>query len=148
MTPILFLDCDGVLNRCNSSGHGLESDKLDLLKEIIDATGARIVVSSTWRLYPHMLKRLSLALVERGMEIYSTTPDLTTPAERHGLHRAVPRFAEISYWLTDNHEDPARCVILDDEKDMGPLAERHVRTGSFTGLTPFLARTAILLLNP
>ena len=51
---ILFLDVDGVLNydkckaRCGSF-RGIESEKVALLKQIIDATGALIVLTSSWR---------------------------------------------------------------------------------------------------
>ena len=55
---ILFLDVDGVLNNDRALGraarHNLPTFALDrhclgLLKDIVHATGARIVVSSTWR---------------------------------------------------------------------------------------------------
>ena len=51
---IIFLDVDGVLN-CKSSKSrcggflGIDDSKVKLLKEIIDITGAKIVLSSSWR---------------------------------------------------------------------------------------------------
>ena len=53
-TKIIFLDVDGVLN-CNSTkdlcGYyiGIEDHKVDLLKKIVDATGAKIVLVSSWK---------------------------------------------------------------------------------------------------
>ena len=62
--PFLFLDVDGVLNsqRSRSRVHepGVSCDeasrptpeKLALLADLVAATGARVVVSSTWRASP------------------------------------------------------------------------------------------------
>ena len=52
---IIFLDIDGVLNHlgCKSFApskcYFVEDDKLILLKELIEKTEAKIVLSSTWR---------------------------------------------------------------------------------------------------
>lgn len=51
---IIFLDIDGVLNyigcksRCQGC-YGIEDDKLELLKKIVDSTSAKIVLTSTWK---------------------------------------------------------------------------------------------------
>lgn len=45
---IIFLDIDGVLNYENSKSK-VEEEKVKLLKEIVDKTGAEIVLSSDWR---------------------------------------------------------------------------------------------------
>jgi len=51
---IIFLDVDGVLNcsktraRCQNYV-GIENKKVELLKKIVDRTGAKIVLTSTWR---------------------------------------------------------------------------------------------------
>lgn len=52
---IIFLDIDGVLNyagckaRSPSGCLGIEDKPLKLLKTIVDATGAKIVLTSTWK---------------------------------------------------------------------------------------------------
>lgn len=54
----IFADVDGVLNedstptRTKNSLVFIDSDKLLRLKRIVDATGAKIVLSSTWRYAP------------------------------------------------------------------------------------------------
>ena len=51
----LFLDFDGVLNTekylalYGAEGVVIDPARLELLKEIIDATGAKIVLSTSWR---------------------------------------------------------------------------------------------------
>lgn len=51
---IIFLDVDGVLNYeyCKykvGAYYGVDPEKVALLKQIVDATKAKIVLSSTWR---------------------------------------------------------------------------------------------------
>lgn len=52
---IIFLDVDGILNwgvcksRAPSGCLGVEDDKVELLKQIVDRTGAKIVLTSTWK---------------------------------------------------------------------------------------------------
>lgn len=88
---IIFLDVDGVLNsndyyKSLEDTHGYDKDidleKVKLLKEIVDATGAEIVLSSTWRILRETDESPALAtfvhlenvLKEHGMEIKDYTP--------------------------------------------------------------------------
>ena len=45
--PLIFLDIDGVIC-CNMNGH-LEEPKLQQLRRIVEATGAKVVLSTDWR---------------------------------------------------------------------------------------------------
>ena len=65
---IIFLDVDGVLNCATTKERVrdllfVEDRKIQLLKELVDETGATIILSSTWRfgfenpnLYPELLE--------------------------------------------------------------------------------------------
>lgn len=52
---LIFLDIDGVLNcggtptRAPSGCIGVDDDKVKRLKKIVDATGAKVVLTSTWK---------------------------------------------------------------------------------------------------
>lgn len=48
MRKIIFLDFDGVITTM-ASRYALDRYKCDLLQQVIDQTGAEIVVSSSWR---------------------------------------------------------------------------------------------------
>ena len=150
MTKILFLDIDGVLNRCGATpkdARGLEEPKVGLLEWILQRTGARVVLSSTWRKADHLLQRISAVLASRGHPILDCTPVLDgQPAPGSLLYTSVPRGSEIQAWLNDNPE-VARFVILDDDADMGPLLPHLVNTYSFTGLTPEIATECVARLN-
>jgi len=131
MKPILFLDVDGVLNRCGHSAQGLESDKLDLLQWIVTRSRCDVVVSSTWRTLPDCKRRLLRALAERDIEPIGCTPDLN-----------CSRGTEISVWLKLNRAGE-NFVILDDDEDMGELLPHLVRTLSYGGLTSAIAAEVV-----
>lgn len=137
---VLFLDIDGVLNPCD--GSGLNTDKVALLKEISDATDCRIVLSSTWRLNERQRDRVVDMLHSIGTDLHDCTPEIVVKSGR--LFTAVPRWKEIDTWVQRTGRLFRKTiVILDDERDMGPLSHLHVRTDSHTGLTPELAREVI-----
>lgn len=84
---VIFLDIDGVLNTekrlLNNNGElYVEKDKIELLKEIIDKTKAKVVLSSTWRVlaqskdskeYPKY-EAFEIELEKRGIVIFDYTP--------------------------------------------------------------------------
>lgn len=109
---VIFLDIDGVLNsdeyfdkieKLNIQGIQSEIDveKIKLLKRALDETGAKVVLSSSWR-YTRKVQNLKELLA--NFEIYTeSTPYI------HGK-----RGLEIKQWLLDNPE-VEDFVILDDE---------------------------------
>lgn len=152
---IIFLDVDGVLNYDGCSArcgfyYGVEDSKVELLKKIIDATGAKIVLSSTWRLgfdnKGHRLedhaKYLKEKLAKYGLEIYGMTPEVG------GWHGQRGR--EIKLWLTA-HEETDEWVVLDDEYfDDFPengIMPHWVETYDLYGLTEEDVEKAINILN-
>lgn len=139
---IIFCDVDGVLNTRPGS---LDADKLDLLKTIVDATQARVVISSTWRKTQHQRDRLDDALLRHGIRVDGATPILDK--EVNGLWQAQPRHVEIAMWLLHNQQRDQNVVILDDEPDMKALSMFHVRPDPSVGLTAELAEDVIRRLN-
>lgn len=111
MNKIIFLDIDGVLNysgckeNAPSSALGVSKEKIKLLKKIIDATGAKVVLSSTWRLddgtkdYEYLIQRLR----EENVEIFGKTTDIYW--SKRGL--------EIEGWI-ENEDNIDGFVVLDD----------------------------------
>ena len=64
MSPIIFLDIDGVLNCSHSTPYlgnfvGIDEDKLVRLKEIVIATNAKIVLTSSWKTHWSMHNKKS-----------------------------------------------------------------------------------------
>ena len=116
---ILFLDIDGVLNSARydrekaTEDGNIDASRLELVKEIIEKTGARIVLSSTWR--EHWEKDPTLCdndgaeinriFAEYGLTVFDKTPILP----QHS-----PRAVEIGAWL-EEHPEATAYAILDDE---------------------------------
>ena len=156
---VIFLDIDGVVNsiysRSRCQGYiGIDDDKVILLKQIVDATDARIVLSSTWRLgynkAGHHLEKmgdyLKKKLAKQGLFVYDVTPDFG--------RRGWLRGEEILDWLV-KHPDVDKYLILDDEEydfyNIGhEITDYWIQTeyySDFGGLQDEHVRKAIEMLN-
>ena len=144
---VLFLDVDGVLNNeLLLENHGWEAigeTKLDLLKDIIDATNAKIVLSSTWRIDGGTKKVLVAKLATRGLELL----DQTIVLHRTKLSLPVQRSDEICEWLS-RHSEVEKFAVLDDNTDAGYGIESHFFKTQFEeGLTRTITNQVIMHLN-
>ena len=146
---IIFLDVDGILN-CEDAYRSGEcqyqewvwedgrkdhyqrfcSWSKDLLNKLIDETGAKIVISSTWRMSGIDFMRKVWEMEGMSGEIIGITPSLRT----QGI--SIPRGMEIKYFLEEDlkfrhinwDEDHQResmkesgvenYIIIDDDSDM------------------------------
>lgn len=137
---VIFLDIDGVLNSW-ATGYKITTEKLQLLNDLIEQTGAKIVISSSWRIgskdvndfLDKNFSKRTFRLDNPNQELidnifYKNTIDLT---DTFGPSRGD----EIQRWL-NSHEDIESYVILDDDLDM--LDEQlynFVQTDTYFGLT-------------
>lgn len=132
---VIFLDIDGVLNsraydrkRNWDEQTDIDETRLPLIKEIVDATNAKIVLSSTWRQHWDKEKNLcdedglyiNKTFDKFGLSIYDKTPDLGITALRR---------EEISKWLKETEQKIDSFVIIDDYRyGWGDLSEHFVKT--------------------
>ena len=153
---VIFLDVDGVLNyrdcflerhRVNNAPLIWDKDCVNELNRIIKETGAKIVVSSTWRILDDHYKALTTEMGIEGEFIGKTKSHLpiTKP-------EGTCRGDEIQDWITtfciETNNAPGNIVILDDDSDMGDLLPYLVQTSFHKkGLTKELADEAIVMLN-
>lgn len=116
---VIFLDIDGVLNVIGQGhdeyGQIFHKHLMDNLKRIIDETGAKIVISSSWRLSGLLAMQEMWKKRELAGEVIDVTPNLTYGA---GLKSSTPRGKEIQTWIDNNKIES--YVILDDDTDMLP----------------------------
>jgi HAD domain in Swiss Army Knife RNA repair proteins len=130
---IVFLDFDGVLNSRASIADncdiaGLDPTAVVRLNRL--AARANFVVCSSWR-HGRSVKELQAILNGYGFRghVCGKTP-------RAGGFRPG-RGMEIKMWLDFaplfNHEVES-FVILDDDSDMDPVADRHIQTSFDDGL--------------
>ncbi|WAS93239.1 HAD domain-containing protein [Nannocystis punicea] len=131
---VIFLDIDGVMNnlgtRSEPEGPGmsacLDPDNVAVLNQIVRATGAVVVLSSSWRLtLPLAELRASFAAAGCEAQVVGITPNVDGPR----------RGREIRAWLDAQPEPPTRYVAIDDQFDMPELPGRLVKTCRVHGLT-------------
>jgi len=144
---IIFLDIDGVLNSRKSLANfkslwQLSPDNISQLNKIIEATDAKIVISSSWRHCREISSELESYLNNdcgiKG-EIIGRTPVI-------GFRRR--RGCEIATWVEEwQGETIDSFVILDDGNDMEPFMDRLCQTSFEVGLTEKDADKATKMLN-
>jgi methionine--tRNA ligase beta chain len=118
----IFLDIDGVLNvdyaDRDQFGHIFRDEYVQNLKEVIEKTGAKIVISSTWK--DKGIERMLDLWKERNLpgEIIDVTPDCVDVCEATNIvyYDQVKRGHEIKLWL-DRHPEVTQYVIFDDIQD-------------------------------
>lgn len=147
---VIFLDIDGVLN-CQSSTSscgvfvGIDNDKVKRLREIVDATEAKIVLSSSWR----------MGWSPRNVDCDDEGRYLNRKLRREGLHildktgKSPRRPMEVYDWLQGKQIES--FVILDDEDwNWGHLSKYFVKTEFYDdngGLQAEHVAKAIEILN-
>lgn len=153
---IIFLDIDGVLNshRFFKERHEKNAERhfngdyieyklgdIDLksmvhLNDLLQKTGAKIVVSSTWRksFSVKQLQELFRRVNLQG-EIIDKTATLNTI-----------RGLEIAKWL-ETRPEVESFVIIDDDSDMGDLKRFLVKTTFDDGITEDTVAKAVALLG-
>ena len=152
---IIFLDIDGVLNRTDTRDTRVVTEQEPLpipiepacmarLCRLIAETGAKVVISSSWRLFARW-QDLGPALVRHGLvgDVIGETPDLANDdvwLENWRVREGAPfkyehleRGWEIREWLAA-HPEVTGFVILDDCADMDDLKPWLVLTHPIDGL--------------
>ena len=141
---IIFLDVDGVLNSTSFGNYMFNQMNVDIfyenlldkhaianLKQIVDETKAKIVLSSSWKEEEFLKNKIQTQLLESNLNFIDITPEGTNREE------------EIKLWLS-NHPEITNFVILDDEKlDF----KEQVKIKFYYGLTKDDAKKAIKILN-
>src|SRR5436190_2364203 len=133
---VIFLDIDGVLN-CKTTRNSrnlpyvVDPKLLRRFKRLLDRTGAKVVLASTWRYDPAGLFSARRA----GIPFMDVIPDMPKR----------PRRDEVLAWLK-RHPKVKRFVVIDDEDDeldQLPLFQPSPDTGltekMVKGVTDFLA---------
>lgn len=152
---IIFLDVDGVLNNHRFITHNqflsfesrrnIDSEKVMVLKMIVAQTGARIVLSSSWRLqFDQSLQPLSGAakelvdkLAEYGLCLWDKTDDCVNKAD------------SIIKWLEEHRNTISNYVIIDDDYMPDEVGSSGclIKTSYYIGVTEKEAFLAISKLN-
>ena len=156
MSKIIFLDFDGVITTLKSKWT-IDNEKVELVKQICDATGAKIVISSSWRRYT--LEQTIEAITTRETKIgHNPFPypeyiiDITSRMYgfKYGnkeTHYGLCRGVEIDRWLWE-HQDVTNYVILGDDSDMLLSQKKHIiKTHALRGISKRDVKRAINILT-
>jgi len=159
MDKIIFLDFDGVLNCIGTKDRvnhprfpdcrvrGLDNFRVKLVSDLAIQTGAKIVISSTWRLM-HTLDELRTLLYSRGLdskvEIIGGTPESYREIGLGFGPKRGERGDDIQLWLEQNG-NPKHYLVLDD------LDTKHdwhqIQTSDSTGFFKGHMKRAVNILN-
>ena len=165
MRRVCFLDVDGVLNSerffertGRQDRFGVGSDRLDpealaRLDRVLEATGAEVIVCSSWR-YAVSPRELAQMMAEVGFK----HPERVVGQTEHSAHESdTPRGDEVRDWLAMERErcevEPERepvtsyCIIDDDDEFDGEQQDYYIQTDREVGLTDHDARRAIAILQ-
>lgn len=163
---IIFLDIDGVLNYlpndprksvpnfvpCDERCYGLNPEKVEYLRQILDYTGAKLVISSSWRHFhdysPYQPNRdwrdvLAEMMGKKSDDIIiGETPSLFAwTMDNNGESEYTLRGMEIRKWIEENSyaksDDVAYCVLDDEVLDITTVINDRfvVQTDRRKGLT-------------
>lgn len=142
VSKFIFLDVDGVLHAAHHAVQPFVPDCMDALARIVQCTGARIVLSSAWRLHgPTGRRAVDKALQKYGIsKTFSQTPSEDSLSSRPD---------EIRTWLSRNTDRSmiVRWVVLDDMDMNYALSEHLIHTDEVLGLQEIDADLAISILN-
>lgn len=154
MEKVIFLDVDGVLN-CDTSGSscgpylGIDNDKVKRLRRIVEATGAHIVLCSSWKdeWYSEPFKDeqselanyLDRKLKRERLYIFDKTLD-----DWHHRGAGILKYIKM-------HPIVKKFIIIDDEmfdyEQYSRLMGSLIRTDTHVGLQDDDVEAAVLLLN-
>ena len=121
---LVFLDVDGVLN-CSSTKDmcgryiGIEDEKVELLKKLVEQTNSKIILVSTWKFFwykdPNLKDKqddlanyLDAKLAKQGLSIYDKTEDKDVLNWGAGIIEYLRRLQYLGIKVN-------KYVILDDE---------------------------------
>jgi len=139
---LIVLDIDGVLAHSETFPlrdgldgiwryrKQLDPRCLERLQVLVQRTGAKVLLSSTWRRYQYSRDAVEVELERLGIEMVGVTThiDLRDPETKLFL---PSRGVEIQAWL-DEHPEVERYVCLDDDWfDDHPLV--HISGGTHSG---------------
>jgi hypothetical protein len=147
---VVFLDFDGPIipEQSHLERRPLKQKAwppaITALNRITRTTGAKIVVSSTWRLAGFEDVRRHLRNWGASGDVIGITP---CGMEEEGKEAwSATRGQEIAAWLAE-HPEVESFVILDDDRDMEHLMPFLVHTPFVVGLTESTADRAIEVLK-
>lgn len=157
---VIFLDIDGVLNSedffRNNPDQAIDKNCVSILKNIVDKTGAVIVMSPGWRLWfdDNMMPEdgysqcLYDILCEFDIKLFGKTPDFSTEEIRTRKTFSHVKAKEVNAWLNEYETIVDKYVVIDDlDLKNEEINEHLVRINGQIGITENDAVRIIDMIN-
>lgn len=148
---IIFLDFDGVISTYEK-GWRFDVEKIELLKEIVDKTDAKIVVTSSWKRGFTEVDNFIKSFYDkpRNKDLKNVTifdwfaKSIYDITDNNGSWRGD----EIQRWIDKHNEEIESYVILDDDSDFRDnQLFNFVQTDTYEGITSREVKLCIKILN-
>lgn len=153
MDKVIFLDVDGVLNCSDTKAKyqgfiGIDNKKVKLLAKLVNATGAIIVLSSSWKHYwdknPEYCDEFGIYLNKKLLQENLTIFDKTYDRKKWCRGEGIKKYIE--------EHNVKNFVVLDDEvfdfEDYETIFQNWIQTDYFKkGITEEQIELAIRKLN-
>lgn len=148
---IIFLDFDGVISTYEK-GWRFDVEKIELLKEIVDKTDAKIVVTSSWKRGFTEVDKFIKSFYDkpRNKDLKNVTifdwfaNSIYDITDNNGSWRGD----EIQRWIDKHNEEIESYVILDDDSDFrDKQLFNFVQTDTYEGITSREVKLCIKILN-
>ena len=147
---VIFLDFDGVINDYMTINE-INKYNVEMLKQIVNETGAKVVVTSSWK-YSYQRNNRNMedflinnyyaqTLKKNGIDVIDWTPYVRGQAEKNNQ-----REQEILEYLR-NHSEVTEYLILDDDYIIESLKEHEIFLDLGAGLREKHIIPAIRILN-
>jgi hypothetical protein len=140
---VLFLDFDGVLIPISPVSYSedyptLSRDAIDNLNVLVQTTGAKVIVSSAWRI------GRSVRQLDRLLKSWGATFNVFDKTDERS---DFDRGREVAEWLAALHTVEAFAVIDDEPTDLQELAHHLVLPNPQVGLQWHDVELAVRILN-
>jgi len=131
--------------RDDGEASALDPQAIARLNRLIKATGAAVVVSSSWR-HGRTSAQLHGLLRSRGFVGVVLDKTMDWGETENGVFAGEQRGDEIHEWL-DRHPEVGSFIVLDDDDDMDAVRERLIRTDMHAGglLDAHVERAIVML---
>lgn len=159
---ILFLDIDGVVNMGRKPGVGFnwaDEKCVQLLNDVLRETGAKVVISSSWRVGSELQELANHFKNHFGIkaDFIGMTPVINLEVDDEEFTTSAPRAMEIRDWL-NRHPEITNFAVIDDMDiftnfhneinfEDQEIDQRFVRLSFFGGLHEEAARDLKRILN-
>ena len=147
---VIFLDFDGIINDYMTINE-INEYNVEMLKQIVNETGAKVVVTSSWK-YSYQRNNRNMedflinnyyaqTLKKNGIDVIDWTPYVRGQAEKNNQ-----REQGILEYLR-NHSEVTEYLILDDDYIIESLKEHEIFLDLGAGLREKHIISAIKILN-